>query len=183
MELVFVIVLICIILFYLVFGLKAKLYTEKKHILMFSLLAFILMTTINAISCEKKISLSNPTLDKIISKNITTEEHLLQLGFTKHDNYYIMHLDSDKSLCYIKVSLHDSSKKDMKFSNNYKNVKYEAHEDRAGIFSLKRLFTNDDDLYVRRWYTLVIDDVIIEISEDTTENTTPAFLSYFDNTQ
>lgn len=133
---------------------------------------------VNFCSQTKEFSLSPKTFEQISSINWKSEEELNRIGFSKHDEYYISHYDSDEYLCSIVVQTTSEIPKNLKYIND---IGYKIYEERRGVFSFKRLYSMEN--CVIRRYFIYVDDVVIKVTEDNMENSPSAFSNFVMSTR
>jgi hypothetical protein len=120
---------------------------------------------VNYFSQYKNIALSDEFFEQLSKKDWSNTEELAKMGFEKIDDYYVIHFDTKNALCTITVEKKDEIPSNMK---SHKNIRYEANEERPGIFSPKRLFTKD--IYVLRRCYFYTNGIEMKILEDNKEN-------------
>lgn len=134
------------------------------------LAALLLLQTINVVSQERTIRVSDAFFEALSSVDLTDRELLSRMGFEEQGEEYVLHQDSGEASCRIVVSFDPVRKSGL---NTHGDIAYEATETRNGIFELRRWFEKEQT--VTRWCRFYPGDVCVEVTEHARENSAPEF--------
>ena len=129
-------------------------------ILVIGSIVVVLCTIINNATAEKKIQLSNTTLNQISEIDWKDEENLISIGFDKKKNVFCF-----RDIETVRVKKSESIPTNVQ---KYENFRYKFSETGYGIFDLQQIWDNEG--FVTRSYHIYVGDLEISMYEHATED-------------
>ncbi len=176
------IILNCIILLVCIFTVIFNKKISTTLILVFIItLLLLVFQIINFVSQTRKITLSEEFLENLLMIDWEKEEELINLGFeyeTIEKYYYLLYETGKEKRIRVFVTFVQENNEVPSGFNSYKNISYEASENRPSIFW--RLFYGKKYLtVVVRRYVLYINGIQIRVTEDNVLDSQLEFEKYF----
>lgn len=165
--------MIWIVLFFIgiILTFLTKRFSGIPAFLVIGSVVIVLCTIINNATAEKKIQLSNTTLNQISEIDWEDEENLINIGFDKENNVFCF-----RDIETVRIRKAESIPNNIQ---KYENFQYEFSEIGYGIFDLQQIWDNEP--IVSRTYHVYIKDLEIFMYENAEKNSPYLFENIISN--